>query len=252
MYAPDLGYTRVKRLQARGITRIEQILDAPPEVLREIQFGPARIARLRAYLRARDEQRAVWMSLPKLPAKALYFDVETGIVDSGAHEPWMIGASTGEEVRQWVALDEDPVSRREMYGGFLDYVRSHPGYTLCSWSATNFDNRAMEAGLARWMPEALPEWHRTPKQDLAITLRRAGVLPVEGWSLKTVAPWVGFEDIARHRMDGFAVGMAYERYRAYGDPVPLEEIESYNADDVSAVHAVLEWARHSTAELAAR
>jgi hypothetical protein len=55
-------------------------------------------------------------------------------------------AFDGTEVRQWAVLEEDRKRRRAMYREFLAYVYAHPEYTLCSWSGSNFDERAVEAG----------------------------------------------------------------------------------------------------------
>ena len=148
----------------------------------------------------------------------------------------MIAVSDGAEVKQWAVPEEDRKRRRAMYREFLAYVRARPEYTLCSWSGSNFDERAVEAGLARWDRRRLPEWNAVPKLDLLRALKRCLVLPVASWSLKEVAAWCGFAYTTD--LDGFEVGLHYEEYRAFGEPLPIEEIARYNVEDVRALACV--------------
>ena len=41
-------------------------------------------------------------------------------------------------------------------------------------------------------------------------------------------------------MDGFEVGLHYEEYRAFGEPLPIEEIARYNVEDVRALATTAE------------
>jgi predicted RecB family nuclease len=150
----------------------------------------------------------------------------------------MIAVSDGTEVKQWIVLEEDSKQRRAMYREFLAYVCAHTGYTLCSWSGSNFDERAVAAGIARWDRRRLRIWNAVPTLDLLRALKRCLVLPVAGWSLKQVATWCGFAYTAD--LDGFEVGLHYEEYRAFGEPLPLEEIARYNVEDVQALALVAE------------
>ncbi len=239
---PDIGPKRVATLESYGITRIEEILEAPPPVRAAIRFGPVRMARLRAYLRAQAENTVVWLTRPELPEQLLFYDVETGLNIGGAfdqwQEPWMIAVFDGAEVKQWAVPEEDRERRSAMYREFLDYVHAHPEYTLCSWSGTNFDGRAVEAGIAHWDYSRLPVWNAVPTLDLLRVFKRCLVLPMVSWSLKEVATWCGFTYTGD--LDGFEVGMHYEEYRAFGDPLPLDEISRYNVEDVRALAFVTE------------
>ncbi len=236
---PHIGPKRAAILASLGITRLEDIL-ADPAVRAAIQFGPVRTGLLHAYLRAQAENMAVWLARPELPEPLLFYDVETGLTGGGpfdpAQEPWMIAVSDGAEVKQWAVPEEDRKRRRAMYREFLAYVRARPEYTLCSWSGSNFDERAVEAGLARWDRRRLPEWNAVPKLDLLRALKRCLVLPVASWSLKEVAAWCGFAYTTD--LDGFEVGLHYEEYRAFGEPLPIEEIARYNVEDVRALACV--------------
>jgi uncharacterized protein YprB with RNaseH-like and TPR domain len=41
-------------------------------------------------------------------------------------------------------------------------------------------------------------------------------------------------------LDGFEVGLHYEEYRAFSEPLPVEEIARYNVEDVRALACVAE------------
>ena len=239
---PNIGPKRAAILASYGITRIEEVIVAPAAVRAAIQFGPVRTALLGAYVRASAENIAVWLAHPQIPGRLLFYDVETGLNIGGAfdqpQEPWMIAVSDGIEVKQWIVPEEDSKQRRAMYREFLAYVRAHTGYTLCSWSGSNFDERAVAAGIARWDRRRLRIWNAVPTLDLLCALKRCLVLPVAGWSLKQVATWCGFAYTAD--LDGFEVGLHYEEYRAFGEPLPLEEIARYNVEDVQALALVAE------------
>lgn len=239
---PNIGPKRAAILALHGITRPEEILEAPLAVRTTIQFGPKRTEILRAYVRTLAENIPVWLERPELPERLLFYDVETGLNIGGIfgppQEPWMIAVFDGTEVKQWIVPEEDRKQRRTMYQEFLAYVRAHPEYTLCSWSGSNFDERAIEAGIAHWDSRSLPVWNAVSTLDLLRVLKRYLVLPVAGWSLKEVATWCGFTYTAD--LDGFEVGMLYEEYRAFGEPLPLGEIARYNIEDVRALALVAE------------
>nr|BBH92403.1 hypothetical protein KTA_06020 [Thermogemmatispora argillosa] len=244
---PQIGPKRAEKLAAYGITRLDELRAAPPEVLKAIQFGPRRRLLLESYLRACQENRPVWLEEPRLPSSLLFYDVETGLASAdplqggGAPEPWLIGAFDGQELRQWAVPEEDKSRRRAMYEEFLAYIAAHPGATLCSWSGHRFDERSIEEGIVRWAPSLLGRWWSLPKLDLLRLLKKVLVLPLMSWSLKEVASWCGFQFSGD--LDGFEVGLLYEEYRYYGEPLPVELIMRYNAEDVLALSHVTHFLR---------
>jgi len=53
-----------------------------------------------------------------------------------------------------------------------------------------------------------------------------------------VAAWGGFAYTTD--LNGFEAGWHYEEYRAFGEPLPIEEIARYNVEDVRALVCVAE------------
>jgi len=246
-YVPDIGPRRATKLASFGITKSQQLFDAPAEVLKTVNFGRVRTARLRALRHAVVEGAPVWLGWPPIPDKILFYDVETGLgigdmFEPSPHEPWLIGVSDGEQVEQWVAENQDGKARRGMYTEFLHYLDSYPGYTLCSYSGRDFDDHAMEAGLKRWHKGGMRKWRSRPKVDLLKVFKKNLVLPTRswGWGLKEVAEWCGYT-FSKSGLDGFEVGFRYECYLKFHEPLPVEEIRRYNADDVRALTLVTRW-----------
>ncbi|MEB2288867.1 MAG: ribonuclease H-like domain-containing protein [Anaerolineae bacterium] len=254
MSIPDIGVRRAEILRSFGITSLKQLFAAPIEALKAIRFaGPIRTPRLQAYAHAMTENTSVWLRKPSIPDKLLFYDVETGLSTPGlfgpTQEPWMIAISDGGETEQWVVPDENHEARRRMYEEFLEYIRAHPGYTLCSYSGLNFDERAVMEGLRRWHETAVDEWLALSKLDLLREFKQSLVLPTRSWKLKEVAEWCGYV-FDTLDLDGLEVGLLYECYRQLGEPLPVERIARYNAEDARALAFIVQWAREHSPTLA--
>jgi Icc-related predicted phosphoesterase/uncharacterized protein YprB with RNaseH-like and TPR domain len=249
VFVPGVGPATAAKLASAGVTRPDQLFAADETVLKGAGFGEVRRRKIEAYRRAVAENRPVWLSGASvaLPAHLLFYDVETGLNVGEMDGPWMIGALApgAERVEQWVAPDEDRGSRRQMFEDFLGFVRSHPTATLCSWSGTRFDEQAVDAGLERWYRKARSEWERLPQLDLLTLLKRQLILPTQDWSLKSIARWCGFPEIAAGEvdLDGFEVGLLYEEFRMQGATLPIEAIRRYNEMDVLSLAYVAQWMR---------
>ena len=249
---PDVGPLRAQKLQSCGITSPEQLLAAPADVHKAIQFGPIRLERLRAYVQARVTDEPVWLQKLDLPEKLLFYDVETGLNIDGLfglpQEPWMIAISDGNDLTQWIVAKENRKARKAMYEGFLNYLHQYPDRVLCSYSGFGFDDRAVEVGLSRWFRKGLDAWAKVPKIDLLQRLRKCLALPTWQWSLKHVAKRFGYT-FSQSDLNGFEVGLLYEAYRHFNEPLPIEAIARYNAEDVTALVFVAQWAQRHGAEL---
>ncbi len=84
--------------------------------------------------------------------------------------------------------------------------------------------------------------------DLKRELDRCVRLPLRSYSIKHVAPWMGFE--WRNPEAGSEWSLArYHRARLAGDPEERErllaEVAEYNADDLWAMRAVWRWLREN-------
>src|SRR5258708_24935463 len=187
LFMPGVGPKRSERLNEAGVHTLDELLDAPPEVIRSARLS---IRKVEAFKEALATDLPVWIKHKQIefPEPALFYDVETGLgltsPDQWMSEPkhpWLIGAMVGgtKKVHQWVALDErDNTSRRAMYMGFVDLVRALPNHTLCSWSGTGFDSSAISEGLGRYLPSRVKWWEERMEIDILRSgLRRRVVFP---------------------------------------------------------------------------
>lgn len=220
-------------------------------MLRSVGFGDKFISRVRGCALADQTGSAVRLSreLPAIPEPLIFFDVETGLParedlfsPPEPQEPWMIAAKLrgATAVHQWIVPGEEPGGRRQMFEQFLAFLRLHPDATLCSWTSSGFDARAVAAGLARWCPRLSLVWASFPQFSPLNEFKRAFVLPALDWKLDTLARFCGYQS-PDEELDGFLVGMLYELYRHGGEPLPVDAIARYNAQDVRSLEHVVTW-----------
>lgn len=247
---PGVGWLRAERLESVGLAAPDDVFAADDATLARAGFYPREVARLRLSGVASAAGCPTWYAdPPTLPDNLVFYDVETGIA---VQEPWMVGASIegDDEVQRWVAPDEEEAQRRAMFAELIDLVRATPDAALCSWSTSNFDPRSVARGLARWAPDLAEEWARVPQVNLLLELRRRIALPVGmDWSLDRIARWCGYPDDADEeatRLDGMAIGLAYDRYLLDGKPLPMTAIARKNARDVRALAHIARLARRGS------
>lgn len=259
LFFPFIGKDRAKKLGAVGIERQSDLLAAPDAVLRSGGLGDAMIRRVRARAIAISTGTAVRLGskVPVVPDRLVFFDVETGLaacdpetLEPEPHEPWMIAAKVAGEDRvyQWCVPEEKRNSRRAMYDEFMEFVRAHHDAQFCSWTNNSFDFRAITAGLHHWRREHLTEWTAAPQYAPLRDFMGAFALPAPNWRLGSVSRFCGWTE-PEDEMDGFLAGLAYELYRRYGEPLPMETIARYNANDVRALEHVVTWFARNGASL---
>ena len=96
--------------------------------------------------------------------------------------------------------------------------------------------------LARRYRTALHRWEPllTRLTDVHQLVTRGAILPVESYSLKSIARWVGFE-----WRDSDASGAQslywYDQWQKTGDRAFCEAIVRYNEDDCRATRRVKDW-----------
>ena len=251
-FMPVIGPKRFEKLREAGIFHSKDLFEADESVYKSIKFGLKRTQHLRALNSALRINEPVWLidAQMELPEELIYYDVETGLIlddpISSVQQPWLIGAMSSDTlgVKQWCVPELKPQPRRKMYKEFIDYIKCYPNATLCSWSGTGFDNRTIRVGLRDWFPKAVKEWEKIPEIDLLKIIRGHMVLPIYNMSIETVAKWCGFYDThenLKDDMDGFQVGLSYELYKRMKEPLDVERICRYNANDVLILTYIAKW-----------
>ena len=253
IFVPGIGANRASILGEAGINLTTELFTAGNEVLKSIKFGKKRSSRLRAFEAALKTNKPIKLvnKLIDIPEEIIFYDVETNLriasdafYMSESQEPWIIAAMLkgSGNILQWVAVEEKRKNRRAMYEEFFDFINQYPNAFLCSWSGTGFDDRAVSGGLERWRPKLLKEWYKVRQIDLLKIMRASMVFPTFDMSLKKIAYWCGFpKDLSANEIDGFEVGLSYELYHRYKEPLNLEAITQYSKSDVLMLEFILEW-----------
>jgi predicted RecB family nuclease len=76
--------------------------------------------------------------------------------------------------------------------------------------------------------------------DLERVLKECAALPLRGYSLKDVAPWLGFKWTGRTQGAEDSM-LEYLHWLADGDSTHLHNILKYNEDDCSATRIIYQW-----------
>ncbi|MCC6349468.1 MAG: TM0106 family RecB-like putative nuclease [Candidatus Eisenbacteria bacterium] len=253
---PEVQPAHVHDYHALGVRTIEQLASLDPARLAK---GPARAAAERAVRVAgawRDD-RAEWLQAPRLPGPpVVFFDVEgdaqgeegeTPIylwglgLDDGVNEPHaealLAGAGPEGDARAWRAFlaRAGELLARHPDGRWLHWDASEP-----LWIRRYAERLGAPAGLAERLLAAC--------FDLKRELDRSVRLPLRSYSIKHVAPWMGFE--WRNPEAGSEWSLArWHHARQAGSEAErgklLAEVCEYNADDLWAMRAVWRWLREN-------
>ncbi len=199
--------------------------------------------RLLAHARAYVEQRPVLLQPPRLAPPApgeAFFDIE-GFSSSNKNVDcyYLLGllVRRGEEYAFEYDLAERPEDEREMWFSFLERVDALDGpvYHYGPYERTAIARLVERHGggtTARRLLNRFVDLHRLLKNSVA--------LPLPGYSLKQVAPWLGFKWTGFTQAASESI-VEYYRWLETGERQHLEHVIAYNRDDVLATRIVRDW-----------
>lgn len=226
------------RLRAAGIQRVDQLwslgLDQLCEILGE-PSGP------QAYYVAQAYRSGLPILKPnarlKIPrgARHLYFDFETSDEVHPTEPPhvYLIGVWDAERRRYDRFLARGAPEEARIFEEFLAYVGEDEGVTLYHW--TDFEPGQMAKVGERWPRLSLPLERLLARcVDLMRAVKSAVYLPVPSFSLKCVAPALGFR-WRQEGFDAFEAMVCYWEYLRSGDESAIAKTVTYNEDDCRAM-----------------
>lgn len=241
-------------LHAMGVRTVADLAALEPGALTHEALRP-RARRILAEARARHTGRAEWLKPPRLPADRtlVWFDLEG---DSGSGDDDL-------PIYLW-GLAVETANGAEPEAHFADLS---PGGDRAGWERFL---RRIEALLAGGHDPLFVHWHAYERQwvnhylrhhgappaltavlgadrhyfDLHRVIERCVRLPLRSYSIKSVAPWMGFH--WRNPDSGSEWSIAqFHHARTTEDAAErdrrLAAIAQYNADDVLAMRAVWRW-----------
>ena len=227
------------KLRAADIHSVEKLWNRSPEEINEI-LGPHHGAT--AYHVAQSYRTGRPVPRPgrelRIPRarRLLYFDFETSDDMHPAMPPhvYLIGCWDGTRDQSVKFLARGPEDEAEIFESFIDYVGEDvEAARLYHW--TDYEIRQMNAVMRRW-PRLEGGLARLVGScvDLKRCIQDAVYLPVPRFSIKSVAPALGFH----WRQQGFG---AYEALLCYWDSIDTgdrslaEKAVRYNEDDCLAM-----------------
>ncbi len=244
---PGVTGSRYPLLQEAGIESIEALANAHLETLQAIpKLGSTVALQLKRQARATLSQQPLWIQSPPetLPTTAveLYFDIEA---DPRHNVAYLLGLLVVEQtegarvVNYHSCLAANPQEEGQVWGQFLHLMQRYPGAPI-------YHFHGFEVQTCRRLGELYdtdPQQVRQLLQrfvDLHEWVQRSVVLPIESYSLKNIARWLGFEWRLPDASGAQSIYW-YSQWLETQDRDYLERSLIYNEDDCRATHRLKDW-----------
>jgi Icc-related predicted phosphoesterase/uncharacterized protein YprB with RNaseH-like and TPR domain len=173
--------------------------------------------------------------------KVIFVDIET---DPACERVWLIGILVdGVFTRLYADTWEQ---ERGILEKFLQILKEHPGYTLISFSGTNFDFRVPLGAISRHDLDS-NFFKLFEHVDLCNAMKRSFVFPNRSFALKNLAAYLGYR-FKHSDLNGLMVALEYMQHVNTGrelNPTVLE----YNEDDVRALPYLIDYCRRMNSRL---
>ncbi len=239
---PGVSQKRYQELQALGLADLATL--AQTETLHLIDQGGLEetaaerlIAQARASWQAQPLLLQPSQALPSAPVE-LYFDIEA---EPDSRLNYLYGVLVVAEGRSQfeTLITESAATEADRWQDLLDLFERYPQAPIFHFC--NFESDVIRKLGQRYrtspgrLQRLLKRMH-----DLHWHLTEATVLPIENYSLKTVARWLGF-DWRDPEADGAQSILWYDQWQETGDRHLLERILLYNEDDCRATWHLKQW-----------
>ncbi|WNN90174.1 TM0106 family RecB-like putative nuclease [Gloeocapsopsis dulcis] len=243
---PGVTPNRYTQLQALNVVTLEALTQVNPSQLESLPGFDRQVAqKLVLQAQAVFENRPILLdttdsiSVSPVPLIELYFDIEA---EPDLNLDYLLGVlvvnrQTGTETF-YEFLAETPAQEETIWQQFLDLVHQYPTapiYHFCSYEVDTV--------------KRLGKLYHTPRQQIKTLLARfvdvyeltqTVALPVENYTLKAIARWLGFEWRDPHANGSHCIYW-YDQWLASGDRTLLDAIVRYNEDDCYATRYVKDW-----------
>lgn len=242
---PGVTPTRYEQLISMGLETVESIAAACPidmgeligrEVASQLKLQAQSLVDNRAILKISSTQTKI------IPTgqRELYFDIEA---EPERNLDYLLGVllvdRQANTERFYAFLAEKPEDEAKIWEHFLALVEIYADAPIFHFSEYEVETI-----------KRLGQLYQTPKQKVQVLLSRfvdlhqevvsSVTLPVESYSLKSIANWLGFQWRERGASGEQSVCW-YDRWLKTGDRSSLEAILRYNEDDCRATYHLKEW-----------
>ncbi len=237
---PGLRREVWKSLHARGLGSLPALAAASAEEIVSIRgMGEKSAMQIIQQARALTEQRLIPLAPPRLPPPAdgeVFFDVESVPLEGFTY---LLGTLVrrGGDYHYECDVARSPQDEGVMWQGFLRRMDGHQG-AIYHYGA--FERTTINGLMARYGVDARAQALLGRMVDISKVLKASAVLPLRGYSLKDVAPWLGFTWSEEMQSAGDSM-VEYIRWLETGDEQHLERILHYNEEDLRATLMVRNW-----------
>jgi len=234
---------RYQQLQACGLTTKEAIAQTKIADLEPV-MGRSIATTLIHQAQAIVTNQAILQRLPHQPLPVseieLYFDIEA---EPELNLDYLLGVLVVDKVAQtkefYAFLAETPEQEDRIWQQFLALVQSYPRSPIYHFSDYELETVKRLAHIYGMTGGSLGEL-RSRFIDLHTIVTNTVILPVEGYSLKQVAKWIGFR-WRDPQTTGADCVCLYDQWLLTGDCALLEQVRRYNEDDCLATHRLKDW-----------
>ena len=244
---PGITPKRYQCLKDMGIDNLAALADTSEADLNEA-IGDDVGSQLKQQVEAILQQQAIVKSNYDLTTKnliptatiELYFDIEAEPERGIDYLLGIVVVDRANNTEKFYAfLAEKPEDEGVIWQQFLDFVSLYPTAPIFHYSEYEVDTIKRLAKLYN-TPKTVTQALLSCLVDLHQLVIESVVLPVESYSLKSLANWIGFywrEDKA----SGDQCVCWYDRWLTTGDRFWLNAILSYNEDDCRATFYLKNW-----------
>lgn len=239
---PGLRRQSWAALHEQGFGTVEAVSHMTPTQLMKLDgIGTKTAPHLLAHARAWQSGSPVLIRQPRLgePAEGeVFFDIE-GYTYQDVDCYYLMGllVCRGGEYAFEYKLIHHPDEEAEMWGQFLEHIDALDGpvYHYGAYERTALRKLAHKYGgdaRSQRLLDRLVDLHTLVKNSVA--------LPLRGYSLKKIAPWLGYEWRGVTQAADESI-LEYHYWLNTGDERHLEHILLYNEDDVRATRVVRDY-----------
>ncbi|WP_299409642.1 TM0106 family RecB-like putative nuclease [Acaryochloris sp. IP29b_bin.148] len=247
---PGVTPSRYPILQSHNLASVEDLALVDPVHLAQVTgFGKEVAVKLVCQAQAFAQQspvlfapKAIETTTPLVVAAPieLYFDIEAEPSLNLAYLHGVLVVDRDDQTQTFHScLADCPEQEEQVWFQFLDLVLRYPQapiYHFCAYEVQTVERLAKLYGTPDSIVQPLIERF----VDLHALVTQTVVLPVESYTLKLIARWLGFQ-WRNSEANGAQSIYWYSEWLATGNRHFLDTIVHYNEDDCQATHHIKNW-----------
>jgi predicted RecB family nuclease len=244
---PGVTPSRYEFLQSMGVATVESLAQACPTKMSE-GIGREIATQLQQQARSLLENKAFYknkiipQSSQPIPSHKIefYFDIEA---EPEQNLDYLLGVLVIDRTRKtrqfYPLLAEKPEEEAEIWQKFLELATKYPNAPIFHFSEYEVET-IKRLGSLYQTPKSLLNSLVSRCFDLHHQVIHRVTFPVESYSLKSLANWIGFQWRDRG-VSGDQCVWWYDQWLKTGDRTLLDAITRYNEDDCNATYHLKNW-----------